>query len=348
MHSRPFQTSHSTFRAKARLWLAATLLLGVAMGCTTLDPNEPGNLVPPTVAENPSLPAIDMNGSRFHLETMGDPANPTVVFLHGGPGGDYRGMLRLAGRYNGYALSDDHYLVFWDQRSSGLSQRHDKDVLTIDQFVQDLNLLVDRYSPGKPVLLVGESWGGMYASKYINDYPQKVAGAVFIEPGPLTGATLEALKGDMYDLSLGAEWLNDFVWSSQFLSPDEHARMDYERTLGVNNSQPKFHLSTTDPQPGWRMGAAASKYVNEDGQDDNGKFNYDFTTNLSAFTTPVLFVTGSLSEVLGASLQTEQVKYFPGSTLEIVDGAGHDVAWVKAPQVVAHIKAYFDALNGGK
>lgn len=44
----------------------------LALGaCDTLDPTEPGLLVPPTVTEDASLPAIEMNGSRFHvLETL--------------------------------------------------------------------------------------------------------------------------------------------------------------------------------------------------------------------------------------------------------------------------------------
>ncbi len=100
-------------------------------------------------------------------------------------------------RYNGYSLADDYFLVFWDQRGAGLSKRHDKNVLTSDVYVNDLNTLVDRYSPGRPVFLIGESWGGMFATRYINQYPQRVAGAVLIEPGPLDGATMERIKDDM-------------------------------------------------------------------------------------------------------------------------------------------------------
>lgn len=328
-------------------WLLLTLAgLGVT-ACDTMSPSDPGNLVPATVAEDASLPAIDMNGSRFHLETFGDPSNPVIVFLHGGPGGDYRGMLRLAERYNGYSLADEYFLVFWDQRSAGLSRRHDQDVLTVDTYDNDLNTLVDRYSPGNPVLLIGVSWGGMFATEYINKHPGRVAGAVLVEPGPMDGATMERLRDDMYDLDLTSEWLNDWAWSSQFFTPDDHARMDFERMLGAKDGQPKYHLSTEDPEPAWRMGAAANKYIMEDGQADNGVFNYDFTNNLSAFSTPVLFIAGSLSEVLGPSLQTEQVLHYPSASLVVVDDVGHDLAWVKASEALTHIRAYFDALKGG-
>ncbi len=335
---------------RAPQWITAAAVGAagfLALGCDTLDPGAPGNLVPPTVAEDASLPAIEMNGSRFHVETIGDPANPVIVFLHGGPGGDYRGMLRLAERRNGYSLTDEYFLVFWDQRGSGLSMRHNRAVLTTDVYVNDLNALADRYSPGRPVFLIGESWGGMFATRYINQYPGRVAGAVLIEPGPLDGTTMERLKNDINGSDLGSEWLNDYAWSSQFLSPDDHVRMDYERMIGLRDGQPRFHQSTVDPQPSWRLGAVASRYISEDGQDGNGRFVYDFTTNLAAFTKPVLFIAGAWSEVLGPSLQQEQILRYPSASLRVVDGAGHDVAWVKTTEVLTAARAYLDALKGG-
>jgi proline iminopeptidase len=312
-----------------------------------MSPEDPGNLVPLTVAEDASLPAIEMNGSRFHLETFGNPVNPVIIFLHGGPGSDYRSMLTMRERYNGYSLTDEYFLVYWDQRGAGLSRRHNKDVLTLDVYDKDLNTLVNLYSPGRPVILIGVSWGGMFATSYINKHPERVAGAVLIEPGPMKGPTMERIKDDIFDIDLGSEWLNDVAWNSQFLSPDDHARMDYERMLGVRDAQPRFHQSTVNPEPGWRLGAAAGRYLMEDGQDENGVFDYDFTNNLSAYTTPVLFIAGAWSEVLGESLQQEQRLHYPSASLAVVDGAGHDVAWIKTPEVVALIRAYLDSRRGG-
>lgn len=327
----------------------ALALAGLGMtACEALAPGDAGNLVPRTVVEDASLPAIEMNGLRFHAETFGNPANPVIVFLHGGPGGDYRQLLRMAERFGGYSLADEYFLVFWDQRGSGLSARVGKQALTIEQYTQDLNALINRYSPGRPAYLIGQSWGGMFATQYINEHPGRVAGAVLIEPGPLDGATMERLKDDINPLDFGSEWLNDVAWHAQFLSPDDHERMDFERLLGARDHQPRFHNSRTNPAPSWRMGAAASRYVMEDGQNAAGDFDYDFTTNLDAFTTPVLFITGAWSEVLGASLQEEQMQHYPSATLAVVSGAGHDVAWIRTPEVLNHIRSYLNARHGGE
>lgn len=326
-------------------WTRVALFALALPACDTLSPTEPGNLVPRTVAEDLSLPAIELNGARFHAQTMGNPANPVIIFLHGGPGGDYRGMLPLADTFDGQSLAQRYFLVFWDQRGAGLSPRVGKEQLTGEVYLADLNALVDRYSPNRPVYLIGISWGGMYATDYINRYPQRVAGAVLIEPGPLDGATAERIKKDMFDLDLGSEWLNDFAWSSGFLTADDHARMDYERTLGLRDAQPRFGESRTDREPIWRLGAAANRYLQEDGQ-TNGVSTYDFTNHLSAFTKPVLFIAGSLSQVLGESLQSKQVLKYPDASLVVVAGAGHDVAWVKTAEVLSHVRAYLNAREG--
>ena len=107
-------------------WLPLALVGLAATACDTLSPTEPGALVPRTVTEDLTLPAIEMNGARFHVQTFGNPANPVIVFLHGGPGGDYRSLLALGERHNGYSLADDYFLVYWDQRGSGLSERQNK------------------------------------------------------------------------------------------------------------------------------------------------------------------------------------------------------------------------------
>ena len=328
-----------TWIALGVLWLGA---------CTTMDPREAGNLVPPTVAEDASLPAIEMNGSRFHLETFGDPANPVIIFLHGGPGGDYRSLLQMNAPVGGYRLSDEYFLVYWDQRGAGLSTRHDQDLLTLDVYTDDLEALVERYAPGRQVFLIGHSWGGMYATQYINTHPDRVAGAVLLEPGPLDGATFERIADDLFDLDLGAEWLNDYAWNGQFLSPDDHARMDYERMLGLKEGQPRFHQQMdVDPAPSWRLGAAANRYITEDGQDANGVAVYDFTTNLAQFPTPVLFVAGSLSEVLGEAFQREQMARYPAAALAVIAGAGHDLEWTHTADVLALVRPYLDARRGG-
>jgi proline iminopeptidase len=133
-----------------------------------------------TVAQDPSIPHITLNGVTFHAETFGDPANPVVIVLHGGPGTDYRSLLNLQ------ALSDQYFVVFYDQRGTGLSPRVDPAEVTLESSLADLDAIVDYYGDGRKVNLVGHSWGAMLTSAYLGKYPEKVDHAVLAEPGFLT------------------------------------------------------------------------------------------------------------------------------------------------------------------
>ena len=65
-----------------------------------------------TVIDDASLPQIEIGGVRLHAETYGDPSNPVVIVLHGGPGGDYRSLLGAK------SLANTNFVVFYDQRGN--------------------------------------------------------------------------------------------------------------------------------------------------------------------------------------------------------------------------------------
>lgn len=50
-------------------------------------------IVPATTTDNPALPAVELEGNRFHAEIFGNPGNPVAIVLHRGPGGDYRSIM---------------------------------------------------------------------------------------------------------------------------------------------------------------------------------------------------------------------------------------------------------------
>ena len=120
--------------------------------------------VPVTVDQDPTLPHITIDGYTYHAETFGDPSNPVVITLHGGPGSDYRSILSLQ------ELADEYYVVFFDQRGAGLSPRVEPEELTIESAIADLDSIVDYFGQGEKVNLVGHSWGAMLASAYVGEH----------------------------------------------------------------------------------------------------------------------------------------------------------------------------------
>ena len=81
--------------------------------------------VPATVMDDPGLSRLVIDGYTFHGEIFGQSDNPVVIVLHGGPGGDYRSLLGLQ------ALADEYFVVFYDQRGAGLSERVPAEQLTL-------------------------------------------------------------------------------------------------------------------------------------------------------------------------------------------------------------------------
>jgi proline iminopeptidase len=217
--------------------------------------------------------------------------------------------------------------------------------VTLATYDEDLTALIDRFSPGRPVVLVGQSWGGMYASSFIGRHPERVAGAVLMESGPLTGALFEEVKSGIRSMDLGSEWLNDITWAQTIISPDGHGRADYALLEGhFADGAPGYHASTTDRQPIWRLGAVAFNRLQTEEVKD-GKAVWDFTTGLSAYQRPVLFIASELNEVIGADFQRRQLTAYPSAELAIVGGVGHDFPWTQPDATLRFINSYLTKIG---
>ncbi len=330
------------------------LLSGLFFSCGK-DPLAPNNLIPATVDDDPNLPFIEVNNTRLHLETFGDSSKPVMIFLHGGPGtGDYRAFGRMLKSYNGYRLTDEYFVVMYDQRGAGLSRRYG-DIqtatfaavpeLTLANLLKDLEGIVAKYSPNKKIILFGHSWGGMHAVMYLNAHPDKVAAVILSEPGSFNAAIENELTLGVASTNLLGEATNDVYWSHQNISPDNHEMLDYSYMNGFYNGlgPDYYHFSETDILPVFRFGAVAS--VNDlgaDGMDEEGVYTFDFTTNLQQFATKVLFINGDLNEILSVDYQSKNRAFLPLTEMKIIPNVGHDLIWIKPDLHVQYIRAYLD------
>jgi pimeloyl-ACP methyl ester carboxylesterase len=103
-------------------------------------------------------------------------ANPVLLLLHGGPGMSETSLFR---GFNS-VLENSYTVVYWDQRGAGKSfdPRTPKSSMTVEQFIADLDQLVDyvRKRVGKQkVTLLGHSWGSQLGCLYAARFPAKVA-----------------------------------------------------------------------------------------------------------------------------------------------------------------------------
>lgn len=321
------------------------------------DPLEPNLLVPATVDEDPNLPYIEVNNTRLHLEAFGNPSNPVMIFLHGGPGtGDYRAFGRMLNEYDGYKLTDEYYVIMYDQRGAGLSRRygemsdanyHRVPELTLANYLKDLEEIVNYFSPDKKIILFGHSWGGMHAMQYVNAHPDKVAGVILSEPGSFNAEIENQLTLTVASTGLFDEATNDIYWNHQNISPEGHQMLDYSYMNGFYNGlgPTYYHFSETDILPVFRFGSIASiNDLGSDGMTEDGVYTFDFTTNLQQFTTKVLFINGDLNEVLTPEYQEQNRAYLQSSEMKIIENVGHDLIWIKPGEHVKLIKEYLNEM----
>ena len=304
------------------------LSLAALSACSGLD-----DLVPGTVDDDSTLPALELGATKLHLRTVGDPSAPVVIAIHGGPGGDYRGMEPLA------QLADQGlFVVLWDQRGAGLSRRHPCNEVEVDDYRRDLEAIVDRFAPpGRPVFLVGHSWGAMYATWFINEHPGRITGAVLVEPGGFTAAEVNAYFSRLLGTAAFDEGLNDALWSAQLVTPDDHVRADLSASTMFEATSKPLGMSTTDPMPFWRSGGVVNACLPVSA----GAF--DWTQNLAAQTSDTLFVRGDRNTVLRAEDVARLAAHYPNARVVTVPGAGHDLIWSHRDDFVALVASYLAA-----
>ncbi len=320
------------------LFLAAATAVVTFSSCDTLEWNEPGMLVPLTVDQDPSLPSILVNGTQLHSETYGNPGDPMIVVIHGGPGGDYRSLLNCS-----KLAADSFFVVFYDQRGSGLSRRHNREIYTPQLFIDDLDAVIRYYrQPGQKVVLMGHSWGAMLATAYVNEYPSAVSGLVLMEPGGFTWSDTEAYIKRWRSLELFDETSNDYLYLDQIVTGNDHNVLDYKAGIQSSSSYAQGNkVGNAGPVPFWRVGAvcssAAAEYVRE--------HPFDFTTNLQQYTSNVLFAYSELSEAYGQEHAEHVSSAYPNVELVQINGTGHEIPYFGWDNFYPVAKAYLATIK---
>lgn len=292
--------------------------------CSDLtDPLTPGTLVPLTVDQDSSLPSLQINGTLLHVETYGKPTDPIIIMIHGGPGGDYRSLLEAKAFAN-----DSFFVVFYDQRGTGLSERVPaNDFSTVQVMIDDLDLLIShfRQSDDQKVFLVGHSWGAMLATGYINEYPGKIDGAVLAEPGGFTWDQVMEYLSRSNHIDFFSEALNDALFPEQiFAGRDEDEILDYKFAyFATFENAPGNTIGNAGPYPFWRSGAVSSNAMIEIGETQG----LDFTRHLQDYDKRVLFTYSELNTAYGQDWAHTVGSAYPHVEYHLIPDTGHELLY---------------------
>lgn len=108
---------------------------------------------------------VDVEGCGLVPDGRSMREKPTLICMHGGPGFDHTSFKPAFS-----ALADVAQIVYYDHRGHGRSDPRPREEWTLDTWADDIVRLCDALGIGKPIVL-GQSFGGMVAQKYIARHP---------------------------------------------------------------------------------------------------------------------------------------------------------------------------------
>jgi proline iminopeptidase len=318
--------------------LLMLLMLGLP-GC--LVAGVEGPLVPPTAEQDRALPQIELQVAghtrAIHLETFGDPARPVLLVLHGSLG-DYRSLRFLS------VLADRYFIVMWDQRGNGLSERITAEEISEDAIFEEIDRIKERFSPGRPVTLVGHSFGAMYSALYMSRRPEAVRQAALMEPAGLNARLFTETLPLLFRLDLLDPGLNQSFWQSELLSATDHETLDYKALLSLANGKLLAYFCDPDhppPLPIWRPGAYLELVRSEQLQ-NAGQHGFDYAAGLDTFPAKVLLL-GSECSALGYDFQVRHHQpLFRDAEVIRIPNAGHRLMVEQPQAILAALQEYLE------
>ena len=255
----------------------------------------------------------------------GDPGDPTLLVLHGGPGAHHDYLLPQF-----LELARDHELVFYDQRGGGRSKTDDRAPITWRTHAEDLAKVVAELGLG-PLRMVGYSWGGLLALLYAIEASRGGNGfsvpeqLILVDPAPISRDLRDRFEATFAERQRAAEVvrLREELAASGLRESEPDAFRQRQFELGVAGyfADP---ARATDLTP-FRVTGRVQQQVWE----SLGEF--DITADLERLAIPALVIHGRQDPIPVES--SERAAAALGADLVILEDCGH-VPYVEQPDAL--------------
>ena len=117
---------------------------------------------------------VSVRGLRYHVREWGEPSAPRLFLLHGWMD------VSASFQFTVDELRREWFVIAPDWRGFGLSQWTNQGYWFPD-YIADLDVILQRYSPDEPARIVGHSMGGNVANLYAGIRPERVRKLVLAE-----------------------------------------------------------------------------------------------------------------------------------------------------------------------
>lgn len=274
----------------------------------------------------------DVLGEKLRIEADGAlTEKPTLIALHGGPGGDHQSLRPQLDRFAARCQ-----IVYLDQRGGGRSDHGPTDKWTLDQWADDVAALCGALGVGAPILL-GVSGGAMVAANCLVRHPGLARAAILVNA--CARLELEALVAE-FERRGGAQ-------------AGSAARNMYSRgaleDLGpfMRHCLPLYgrRAPVGLPPDGARatFNFAVSQYFFNDGGE---AFRFDFRERLGAVTCPVLALVGAHDPITQPQWGAELAAALPPGVCQHVlfEDASHAIASDEPARFFHTVEAFIDRI----
>ena len=180
---------------------------------------------------------VPIRNLQYHVRLWGEPdaARPPLVMVHGwmDVGASYQFVVD--------ALAQDRWVIAPDWRGYGQTSGGGADNYWFPDYMADLDFLLDHYSPGAPVDLVGHSMGGNVVMLYAGVRPERIRRLINLE-GFGMPATRPAQAPGRY-----AKWMDEV----KALHRGEMALKPYDDAAGVARRLMKTNPRLSQDKADW-------------------------------------------------------------------------------------------------
>ena len=243
--------------------------------------------------------SVVVGGLRIHYLEWERPNGRPLLLLHG--------IARHAHSFDHLArqLSEDYRIIAPDLRGHGDSQWDPNGAYLIDDYVRDIERLVERLEL-RDVVVWGNSTGGRVAQVMAGTHGGSIAATIVEDVGPERPPEVSARRVRRMATEANG-------WSS-IEELTARAMLDNPRTAeGLVRHLVEQGATRADGRIVWKRDPAIL----------NGFVPVELWPALRAITSPIIYILGGASDIVPPATQARLKAVLPHAQIATIDGAGH-------------------------
>jgi len=260
---------------------------------------------------------------RFHFLEWGEPANHTILLLHGGNQSAHSWDLVSL------HLADRFHVLGLDQRGHGDSEWARDADYSSTAMAADAAAFLDALDVGQ-VTIVGHSMGGMNTMRLMLDQPERADRVILVDIGPEMSETGAKTIRNFVTEHREFDDLDHFVDVVQKYDP-YRSREHIERTVKYNLLQRADGKYVSKRDHGPRLSTTQEHRTRHD------RFQLDDAPKM---TMPTLLIRGADSNILTAQAAQRFADALPAGQLVTVPDAGHNVHGQNTPGFIQAVTPF--------